>query len=175
MHSRKIDEGEIKTQVEANDEEGYRKKFQKTPGKTCPGKNAQKLPNGEDRVVRIIRVSNPARLYQRESAVHRTRSGRWCGDPKAKVRYHASVASREDKTILLIRRLMIFVATFAGSTRCPRLRPECRPPKTRRRGSLHQPKGFCLRRPQMTKSQWSTHRRYPCRSWPGGSHPRPSR
>jgi len=26
MHSRKIDEEEIKTQVEANDEEGYRKK-----------------------------------------------------------------------------------------------------------------------------------------------------
>jgi hypothetical protein len=133
------------------------------------------LPVDEDGGIRIVRVSHPARLYQRESTVYRTRSWRWCGDSKVKVRSDASIASRADKTILLVRRLMTFVATFAGSTRCPRSRPECHPPKTRQRGFLHQPRGFCLKRPPKTKSQWSTHRRYPCRSWPGGSHPRPGR
>lgn len=43
MHSREIDEEEIKTQVEANDEEGYRKKFQKTPSKTCPWKECTEM------------------------------------------------------------------------------------------------------------------------------------
>jgi hypothetical protein len=38
MHSREIDEEEIKTQVEANDEEGYRRKSHKTPSKTRPWK-----------------------------------------------------------------------------------------------------------------------------------------
>lgn len=139
------------------------------------GKNAQKMPVVEDGVVRKFRVSNPARPYRRESAVHATWSWRWCREPKANAWSHTSIASRIDKTALLIRWLMTFVAPFAGSTRCLKSRPEYRPPKTHRQGSLHRPRGFCSRRRLRTKSRWSTHRRYPCRSWPGGSRPRPDR
>jgi len=171
MHSREIDEEKIKTQVEANDEEGYCKKSQKTPSKTCPWERCTKLPIGEDGVENISRLESCSAVQSERCEHHQILVVR----QKAKLRSHASIAHRVDETNLLIKRLMTFVATFAGSTRCLRSRPECHPPKTRQQGSLHQPKGFCWRMLPKTKSQWSTHRRYPCRNWPGGSHPRPGR